>query len=130
MKRLRITINNIAYMVTVEEEWENTLQAVEPQGIVNRSVSSRLSILPITPKPTASNPLRGGGNEIATPMPGVVMAVRFKEGDKVKIGDVVLVLEAMKMENEIKAKKPGVIKEIKVKEGQTVTDGEVLMTIE
>jgi biotin carboxyl carrier protein len=130
MKKLKITINNIAYMVTVEEEAGNALQAVEPNHFVSRPVSSRPSITPLSPKPAASNPARGGGNEITAPMPGVVLAVRCKKGDKVSIGDVVLVLEAMKMENEITAKKAGFIKEIKVKEGQTASAGEVLMIIE
>ena len=130
MKKLKITINNIAYMVTVEEEMGNTLQAVEPHGYVSRPVSSRPSIMPLTPKPAAPNQASGGGNEITAPMPGVVLAVRCKEGDKVNNGDVVLVLEAMKMENEITAKKAGVIKELKVQEGQIVAAGQVLMTIE
>lgn len=130
MKKLKITINNIAYIVTVEEETGNALPAVEPHGCFNRPVTSRPSILPLTPKPVASIPARGGGNEITAPMPGVVLAIRCKEGDKVNNGDVVLVLEAMKMENEITAKKAGHIKEIKVKEGQTASAGEVLIIIE
>ncbi|HWJ02753.1 MAG TPA: biotin/lipoyl-containing protein, partial [Verrucomicrobiae bacterium] len=129
MKKLKITINNITYMVTVEEERETALKAVEPHGIVGRPAPSRPSIQPVAakPAPAAAN---GGGNDITAPMPGVVLAVKFKEGDTVNIGDVVLVLEAMKMENEITAKRPGIIKEIKVKEGQTVAGGEVLVAIE
>lgn len=130
MKKLKITINNITYMVTVEEERGSALQAVEPQGVVSRPVTSRPSILPLTPKPAAAHPAKGGGGEITAPMPGVVLSVRFKEGDKVKNGDVVVVLEAMKMENEITAKKAGVIKGINVQEGQTVAGGEALLTIE
>lgn len=130
MKKLKITINNITYAVTVEEERENFLQAVEPNQFISRSVSSRPSITPLTPKPAASHPVKGGGNEISAPMPGVVLAVRCKEGQKVSNGDVILVLEAMKMENEITAKKAGIIKEIKVQEGQTVGAGEKLIIIE
>lgn len=130
MKKLKITINNIAYMVTVEEVSGNALQAAEPHGHISRPISSRPSILPLAPKPAALTKVRGCGNEITAPMPGVVMAVRCKEGDKVNIGDVVLVLEAMKMENEITAKKAGFIKEIKVHEGQTAAAGEVLMIID
>lgn len=130
MKKLKITINNITYMVTVEEERETALQAVEPQAVFGRPVSSRPSVLPLSAKPATPNSAKGGGNTITAPMPGVVLAIKFKEGDTVKNGDVVLVLEAMKMENEITAKKGGVIREIRVKEGQTVTGGEGLMVIE
>ncbi|HWJ03647.1 MAG TPA: biotin/lipoyl-containing protein [Verrucomicrobiae bacterium] len=129
MRKLKITINNVTYMVTVEEE-ESALKAVEPHGIVSRPVPQRPSVQPAAAKPAASNAAKGGGNDVSAPMPGVVLAVKFKEGDSVNIGDVVVVLEAMKMENEITAKRAGVVKEIRVKEGQTVAGGEVLVAIE
>ncbi len=68
--------------------------------------------------------------EIKTSMPGKVTKVFVKEGDAVKKGDPVVVLEAMKMENEFKAPKDGVVKALKVKEGDTVNAGAVLAIIE
>ncbi len=66
---------------------------------------------------------------VTAPMAGKVVSVLVKDGDSVKVGDVVCVLEAMKMENEITAVKAGVIQEIKVSEGMPVNEGEVLIVI-
>ncbi len=130
MRKLKITVNNQSYIVTVEEVRETALQAVEPKGVVTRPVSSRPSIVQLPSKPATASGAKGDGSSVTAPMPGVVLAVKFKEGDTVKTGDVVIVLEAMKMENEITAKKGGVIREIRVQEGQTVAGGEVLMIID
>lgn len=63
-------------------------------------------------------------------MPGLVMDVGVKEGDSVKTGDGLLVVEAMKMQNEMKATRDGVVKKIHVRKGQTVNSGDVLLLIE
>lgn len=130
-KKLKITINNQSYLVTVEEVRESALQAVEPQGIAARPVASRPSIRPLPSKPALVDTSRNeAGTGVVSPMPGVILNVKVKEGDPVKVGDVVAVLEAMKMENEITAKKGGVVRAIQVKEGQTVSVGEVIMVID
>lgn len=72
----------------------------------------------------------GGVVSIDSPMPGKVIKILKKEGDEVKEGDGIIVVEAMKMENELKAPKPGKIKEIKVKEGDAVEAGARLALIE
>ena len=66
-------------------------------------------------------------NEIKAPMPGLVLDIRINEGDTLKKGDPVLVLEAMKMENIIKSPVDGVIKKINVKKGQAVEKNQVLV---
>ncbi|MBU7007609.1 biotin/lipoyl-containing protein [Phosphitispora fastidiosa] len=130
-KKLKITINNQSYLVTVEEVRESALQAVEPQGVVGRPVASRPSIRPLPSKPVLVDASRNeAGTGVVSPMPGVILNVKVQEGDSVKQGDVVVVLEAMKMENEITAKKGGVVGEVLVKEGQTVSAGEVIMVID
>lgn len=63
-------------------------------------------------------------------MPGLVIEVIAKEGDSVKSGDGLLVVEAMKMQNEIKAVRDGLLKKINVKQGQTVNTGDILLVIE
>jgi biotin carboxyl carrier protein len=68
--------------------------------------------------------------ELRTPMPGLVTAIEVKEGDFVKAGQGVIIVEAMKMENELKAKFDGKVKSIKVKEHQVVDKGEVLVVFE
>jgi biotin carboxyl carrier protein len=66
-------------------------------------------------------------NEIKAPMPGLVLDVRVSEGDTVKKGDAILVLEAMKMENIIKSPTDGIIKKINVKKGVAVEKNQVLI---
>jgi biotin carboxyl carrier protein len=77
------------------------------------------------PAPGAS---RKGG--VAAQIAGRVMSVKVKAGDAVKKGDVLLLLEAMKMENEIKAPGDGVVKEVLVVDGARVAEGETLVVIE
>lgn len=68
--------------------------------------------------------------EICAPMPGKAVRVLVEEGTKLKKGDGVIVVEAMKMQNEMKAPKDGVVKEIRVQEGDTVNGGDILAVIE
>jgi len=69
-------------------------------------------------------------SSILSPLPGLIVKIAVKEGDSVKEGQNVLVMEAMKMENEIHAPKDGVIKEIKVKTGDSVIENDVLIVME
>ncbi len=68
-------------------------------------------------------------NSIIAPMPGLILSINVKEGQKVKNGDVLLVLEAMKMENSITAPKDGIIKLISAKKGTTVEKGQHLIEL-
>lgn len=68
--------------------------------------------------------------EVASPIPGTIITVNVKVGDRVEEDDVLLVLEAMKMENDIVAPKAGVVREVSVSEGQTVDAGVVMVVIE
>ncbi len=69
-------------------------------------------------------------NDITAPMPGLILAVNIKEGDKVKEGDYLLVLEAMKMENTLTAPRDGVVKSVTVKKGETVDKNQLLIEME
>lgn len=71
-----------------------------------------------------------GGGDIKPPMPGKVVAIKVKPGDKVETGQTLLVLEAMKMQNELGAPGPGTVKEVKVTTGQNVETKDVLIVIE
>ncbi|AGK62048.1 hypothetical protein Asulf_02089 [Archaeoglobus sulfaticallidus PM70-1] len=71
-----------------------------------------------------------GRREIKSMLPGTVMKILVKEGDKVNAGNTVLILEAMKMENEITSPFDGIVKEIRVKSGDRVDTGDVLVVIE
>ncbi len=67
---------------------------------------------------------------IKSPMPGLIIKVNKKIGDKVKAGDSLLLLEAMKMENDLKANTNGIVKEISVKEGSSVEKNEILIILD
>jgi biotin carboxyl carrier protein len=69
----------------------------------------------------------GKVNNIKAPMPGLIIALKIKEGDAVKAGDQLLILEAMKMENILKSPGDGVIKKIKVKKGDSVEKNQILI---
>ena len=69
-------------------------------------------------------------NDIKAPMPGLILDVQVKEGDEVKEGDYLLVLEAMKMENTLTAPRDGVVKSVTVQKGQTVDKNQLLIEME
>jgi biotin carboxyl carrier protein len=73
--------------------------------------------------------ISGGEGIIHPPMPGRVISIKVKEGDSVKIGSPIIVLEAMKMQNEITSNMNGVVREIRVSEGDLVESGDVLVVI-
>ena len=73
--------------------------------------------------------ISGGEGIIQPPMPGRVISIKVKEGDSVKTGSPILVLEAMKMQNEIISNMDGVVREIRVSEGDLVESGDVLVVI-
>ncbi|MBI4722761.1 MAG: biotin/lipoyl-binding protein [Candidatus Stahlbacteria bacterium] len=67
---------------------------------------------------------------VTAPMPGLIIQIEVKEGDKVKAGQGLVIVEAMKMQNEIKAQRDGIVKQIAVKKGMTVNSGDMLVVIE
>lgn len=81
------------------------------------------------PKPAETRPEAAPG-EIRAPLPGNVVSIKCREGDRVNAGDPLLVLESMKMENVIYAPKSGVVKRVAVSEGEPVQFGELLVEIE
>jgi glutaconyl-coA decarboxylase len=87
---------------------------------------------PAAAAPVASAPqaaAKEGNVAVSAPMPGKILAVKAKEGDSVKAGDVLLVLEAMKMENDIVAPQDGVVASINVKVGDSVESGAKLASL-
>ena len=72
---------------------------------------------------------KGGKLAIKAPLPGIILEISVKEGDKVNKGQKLAVMEAMKMENEIKAEKDGEIVSVKVTQGQSVLQDEVIIEI-
>jgi len=131
-KKYRISVSGKTYEVEVEEVDGSSVQtqnmartAPAPQPVVS-SVS--------TPAPATSPKVQpeapSGQSDLTAPIPGNVFKIHAKVGDTVKAGDLLLVIEAMKMENEISAEADGVISDIPVKEGDNIAGGDVLVRFE
>ena len=103
----------------------------------NLNISSQAP-LAVRPNSESTVPERSGGNSaavindkaITTPLPGVITSVKVKEGEMIKAGQVVAVLEAMKMENDLQSECDGKVKEVKIEKGDSVLEGAVIITLE
>ncbi|MEL7647814.1 MAG: biotin/lipoyl-containing protein [Sedimentibacter sp.] len=126
MKKYLITVKGISYEVEVEEIKDNAPQSKAAAPAPVRAAA------PAAPAPAKAAPApsapAGGTASVTSPMPGSIFKVHVKAGDSVKRGDVLIILEAMKMENEIFAAADGVVDSVLVKEGATVNTGDVLVT--
>lgn len=122
MKQYTITVNGVAYDVTVEEKNGGVVSA--PKAVEK---SAPAAAAPVASAPQAA--AKEGNVAVSAPMPGKILSVKAKEGDSVKAGDVLLVLEAMKMENDIVAPQDGVVASINVKVGDSVESGAKLASL-
>ena len=120
MSKYKITINSKEYEMDVE--------------LMDGSVPSvKAPVQAAKPAPAAApkaSPVNAPAGATVSPMPGTILKVNVKEGDTVKAGDSVVILEAMKMENDITAPKDGVIKALYVSEKQAVAKGDALFEVE
>ncbi len=123
MKNYKITVNGNVYDVTVEE--------------TGSSASAYAAFTPAAPAPKAAPapaaaPVSAGTQgdvKISAPMPGKVLSIKVSAGEKVTKGQIIMILEAMKMENEIVASQDGTVASIDVNEGASVEAGAVLATL-
>lgn len=120
MKNLRITVNGVAYDVQVEE-LDSAAAAASPAPVASAPAKA-----PAAPKKPAAAAV---GEKVSAPMPGTIVSVNVSSGQSVKKGDVLVVLEAMKMENEIKAPVDGTVSSVAVNKGESVDTGATLVTI-
>ena len=112
MKYYNITVNGVAYSVSVEE----TAAGAAPVAA------------PAAPK-AAAPAAAAGAVSVKAPMPGNILDVKVAAGASVKAGDVLVILEAMKMENEIVAPQDGTVASVNVHKGDTVNSGDVLVSM-
>lgn len=123
MKRFNVTVNGIVYDVTVEEVDSNAthtpVQAKAPSTAPKAASAAN----------TATNVEKAGSVTVRSPMPGTIMKVNATVGASVKKGDVLCVLEAMKMENDICAPNDGTVASVNVQKGASVQTDEVLVTL-
>ena len=127
MKNYRITVNGVSYDVTVEE----TAAVANPPAAPAPAVAAAPQAAP-APAPAAAPkaaPAATGSTVIKAPMPGTIIKVNVKAGDSVKRGDVLCVLEAMKMENEIMAPADGTVAGVNVSSGESVQTDAVLLSL-
>jgi glutaconyl-CoA/methylmalonyl-CoA decarboxylase subunit gamma len=145
MKKFKFTIQGNPYEVEIVKVEDNEAVVLVNGTALNVNVDKdmtpsktpklvRTPAVPSTdssPSISRTNPPGGrkGAGVIKSPLPGTIIAINVAVGDTVKIGQKLIVLEAMKMENNINSDKEGVVSEIKVKKGQTVTEGQVMLLI-
>ena len=151
MNKYQYKVQGVDYEVEIEEVEGNIAKVnvngipfeVELQKPINAAKHPSMSRpkveapKPIVTAPAAAAPVAaaqpaapaGAGAPVKAPLPGTITEIKVQQGQQVNVGDVVLVLEAMKMQNNIEAEYAGTVTSITVKAGETVMEGAVLMTI-
>ena len=124
MKQLKITVNGKTYDVMVEETG-----AVASAPVAAAPAAPAAPAAAPAPATAPAAPVAAGSETITSPMPGTILGVKVNAGDAVKAGDVLLVLEAMKMENEIKAPHDATVAAVLVKQGDSVDSGADLVSL-
>ena len=123
MRKFNITVNGVSYEVEVEEVAQDAAApaAKAPAAPAPRAAAAK----PAAPKaaPVA------GGTPVNAPMPGTILDVKVQQGANVKKGDILVILEAMKMENEILAPQDGTVAQVSVTKGASVNSGDVLVVL-
>lgn len=121
MKKYNITVNGTVYAVEVEEAG-GSAPAAAPAAAAPAPA-------PAPAAPKAAPAPAAGAETISAPMPGTVLDVKVTPGQAVNAGDVLVILEAMKMENEIMAPAAGTIDTVPAAKGASVNAGDVLVTM-
>ncbi len=134
MKKFHITVNGTPYDVQVEEVGASAATIPAPVASPAPVAAPAAPAVPAAPAPAeapkASAAPVVGAETINAPMPGTVMSVQVKAGDSVTKGQVLLVLEAMKMENEIMSPRDAVVAGVHVNKGDSVDSGKLLISLQ
>ena len=134
-KIARVNVNGIPF----EIEMQQPINAAKHPALAATKRTAPVAETPVAPAPVPVQPVAkpqvaqaapaGAGNPVKAPLPGTINAINVKVGDTIAVGDVVVVLEAMKMQNNIEAEYAGTVTSITVNPGDSVMEGAVLMTI-
>jgi biotin carboxyl carrier protein len=126
-----VTVNSIGYEVDIERVREKRLEergTKDIESVIETPIPAQRRI-DTEIKPSASSTGDNKGGKIMAPLSGLIIDLLIKEGDRVKAGETVIRMEAMKMENDIISPGEGVIKKIMVTKGMEVREGEVLVEL-
>ena len=123
MRKFNVTVNGVVYEVEVEEVSGGA------SAPVAAPVAAAAPAAAPAPKAAPAATGKAGAVAIKAPMPGTILKINVKVGDSVKKGDVVCVLEAMKMENDICAPEDGVVASVEVAQGASVATDAVVVTL-
>lgn len=139
-RRFRVTIGGVTYTVDVEEVGAAVGAPTYTPAPAYAPAPAPAAPAPAAPAPAPAAPAPApapaapaapaeGGQQVRAPLPGLIVAVKVEVGQQVKAGDVLLVLEAMKMENDITSPYTGTVKQILVAKGTSVSLNDVLVVI-
>ena len=135
MNRYKVTVNGTAYDVLVEDmggaqaAYAPVAQAAAPAVAPSAAPQPAAAPVPAPSAAAAPAPTPAGASVVEAPMPGKILKISVAVGASVSSGDVLLILEAMKMENEISAPAGGTVREIRAREGDSVNTGDVLIVL-
>lgn len=134
MNRYKVTVNGTAYDVLVEDmggAQAGYAPAAQPAPAapVPAPAAPQPAPAPVAAPIPAAAPAPAGASVVEAPMPGKILKISVAVGASVSSGDVLLILEAMKMENEISAPAGGTVREIRAREGDSVNTGDVLIVL-
>ena len=118
---VRVEVNGTSYTVELEKQAKPKIKPV---------VRTESTTPAAPPTPISRPAVSGGKSGIKSPLPGVILEIKVKEGDTVKRGQTLMILEAMKMENDIKSDRDGKVTAINVSKGESILEGTDLIIIE
>lgn len=137
MKKYKITVNGKTYEVEVEELGGSTAVSTSAPIVTQSAPTPKPAVKQATPTPKsqpkkteAPKPVPQGAETVEAPMPGTILDIRVSAGDTVEAGQVLVILEAMKMENEIVAPRAGKVAAINTTNGAAVNAGDALVSLE
>lgn len=128
--KYKVTLNGRVYEVEVEEssamlidEYEAYVPAPAPAPVAAAPTAAPVAAAPAAAAPVAA------GEAISSPLPGVILQVKVNAGQTVKAGDILVIIEAMKMENEVLAPRDGTVAQVVTAKGATVNTGDTLVVL-